>query len=601
MGSKYTKFTAYTANDSAHDVEKKHQQNAYASVERAMDGVEGYELDSSYDEAKKKGILAVYDQYYKEHYADLGMPTTGKTYAEENGSSSGSGSFGGSYSSGVGVYDRFQDSAYMEALNALKNAQSNLPVYKNSYEDEIREVYDRIVNREKFSYDVNADALYQQYKDQYVSLGKLAMQDTMGQAAAMTGGYGNSYAASVGNQAYQSYLSQLNQVVPELYGMAYDRYRQEGQDMLNQYSMLGDMRDTEYNQYLNELNQYWNNVNYHKQLLDDAYNQGYTANRDAYNQYIDERNFAYQQQQDALAQQNYLNEFEYKKAQDAIAQQNFEKEFDYKKWQDSIAIDQWNQSFAHQVEQDKIAEDQWNQSFAHEVAQDKIAEDQWNQSFAHDVAQDKIAEDQWNQSFAHEVAQDAIAQQQWKEAFDLDVYKTDLEQYNIEQERMTEQQEKYYDYLIDMLESGYTPTQQDFENAGLSDSQVQALKNKYGISSESGFSGTTYEEALSYMRSNGVSNDSAIGLMTKSEWNDRKHSSSPGKEAQYDSYEEYLKAYVDSRITQIGNEVTAIGNAAPVEVTAIGNTAPAEETLQEKKPYKPAGGPRKPVMKVQLY
>ena len=565
MGSRYTKFSGYLATDSPEEVKKKQQQNAYAYVERAMDGVEGYELDSSYDEAKKKGILAVYDQYYKEHYSDLGMPTTGKTHAQQNGSSGSSGGFGGG-GSGYSVYDPYSDDRYMEALNALKAAQSNLPIYANSYEDEIREVYDSIVNREKFTYDVNADALYNQYKDQYVSLGKLAMQDTMGQAAMLTGGYGNSYAASVGNQAYQSYLSQLNQVVPELYGMAYDRYRQEGQDLLNQYNMLGDMRDTEYNQYLNELNQYWNNVNYYKTLLDDAYNQGYTANRDAYNMYIDERNFAYQQQMDALAQQNYLNEFEYKKLQDALQQQNYEKEFEYKKWQDAIANDQWQQSFDHGVAQDKIAEDQWNQSFAHEVEQDKIAADQWNQSFAHDVAQDKIAEDQWNQSFAHEVQQDAIANQQRQQEFELDVYKTDLEQHNLEQERAAKQQEKMYEYLYDKLESGVPPTMEEFASAGIGEDEAEQILNEYGFDGGSdgeGFSGTTYEEAMAYMRSQGVPQNVTSAMMTESEWvahkssmytgeggtlDMSKGSSSMYNDVKYDTYEEYLRNYVNSQI-----------------------------------------------------
>ena len=580
MGSRYTKFSAYLASDTPEEVKKKQQQNAYAYVERAMDGVDGYELDSSYDEAKKKGILAVYDQYYNEHYADLGMPTTGKTYAQQNSDSGGSGSSGGGFGSGgsgYSVYDPYEDSRYMEALNALKQAQSNLPIYANSYEDEIRDVYNSIVNRDKFTYDVNSDALYNQYKDQYVSLGKLAMQDTMGQAAALTGGYGNSYAASVGNQAYQSYISQLNQIVPELYGMAYDRYRDEGQDLLNQYNMLGDMRDTEYNRYLNELTQYWNNVNYYKSLLDDAYNQGYTANRDAYNMYIDERNFAYQQQQDALAQQNYLNEFEYKKAQDALQQQNYEKEFDYKKWQDAIANDQWqqsfnhgvaqdaianeqwNQSFAHEVEQDKIAADQWNQSFAHEVEQDKIAAEQWNQSFAHDVAQDAIANSQWNQSFAHEVEQDAIANQQRQQEFELDVYKTDLEQYNREQEQM-------YEYLYDKLESGVPPTMEEFASAGIGEDEAEQILNEYGFDGGSdgeGFSGTTYEEAMAYMRSHGVPNNVSSAMMKESEWVSRKASMYTGEggsldmpkgsnpaynDVKYDTYAEYLRNYVNSQI-----------------------------------------------------
>lgn len=567
MGSRYTKFSGYLATDSPEEVKKKHQQNAYAYVERAMDGVEGYELDSSYDEAKKKGILAVYDQYYKEHYADLGMPTTGKTYAQQNGSSGSSGSFGGG-GSGYSVYDPYSDDRYMEALNALKAAQSNLPIYANSYEDEIREVYDSIVNREKFTYDVNADALYNQYKDQYVSLGRLAMQDTMGQAAAMTGGYGNSYAASVGNQAYQSYLSQLNQVVPELYGMAYDRYRQEGQDLLNQYNMLGDMRDTEYNQYLNELNQYWNNVNYYKTLLDDAYNQGYTANRDAYNMYIDERNFAYQQQMDALAQQNYLNEFEYKKLQDALQQQNYEKEFDYQKWQDAIANDQWQQSFNHGVAQDALAQQNYENEFAYQQQQDALAQQNYQQEFQYQKQQDAIANSQWNQNFAYKQQQDALDRQQWQDEFDLDVYKTDLAQHNLEQERAAKQQEQMYEYLYDKLESGVPPTMEEFASAGIGEDDAKQILNEYGFDvntdgSTDGFSGTTYEEAMAYMRSHGVPNSVSSAMMKESEWVSRKSSMYTGEggsldmskgsnsaynDVKYDTYAEYLRNYVNSQI-----------------------------------------------------
>ena len=114
------------------------------------------------------------------------------------------------------------------------------------------EVMQDILNRKDFSYDLNGDALYQQYKDKYIQQGKMAMQDTMGQAAAMTGGYGNSYAATAGNQAYQASLQNLNDVVPELYQMAYDRYNQEGQDMYNQYDMLLDDYNTKYNQYLDK-------------------------------------------------------------------------------------------------------------------------------------------------------------------------------------------------------------------------------------------------------------------------------------------------------------------------------------------------------------
>ena len=175
----------------------------------------------------------------------------------------------------LGTYNPDADTAYQQALAALQQAAAAIPTYKGSYDEQLQEVYDKIVNREKFTYDLNSDALYQQYADQYQLMGQQAMMDTMGQAAALTGGYGNSYASTAGNQAYQAYLQQLNGVVPELYGMALDQYNAEGDKLLTQYSMLGDMADDEYGKYQDSLNQYWQNVSYLKDNADSAYEKGY--------------------------------------------------------------------------------------------------------------------------------------------------------------------------------------------------------------------------------------------------------------------------------------------------------------------------------------
>ena len=110
--------------------------------------------------------------------------------------------------------------------------------YQSQYRDQIQGLYDKIANRKDFTYDVNADAMYQHLKDQYVQGGRMAMMDTMGQAQAMTGGYGNSYAQGVGQQAYQGYLQGLNDQVPNLYQMALNRYIQQGDQLKDQYSML---------------------------------------------------------------------------------------------------------------------------------------------------------------------------------------------------------------------------------------------------------------------------------------------------------------------------------------------------------------------------
>lgn len=200
---------------------------------------------------------------------------------------------GGQKESNKYTYDPNTNQAYLDALEALKNAQQNMPQYSGKYDEQLQEIYDQIVNRKGFTYDLNSDALYQQYKDQYAQMGQMAMMDTMGQASAMTGGYGSSYAEGVGQQAYHGYLQQLNDKVPELYSLALGQYNQEGQDLLNQYSMLGDLAGDEYAKYQDALNQYWNQLNYQKQLANQEYERGfnewqteYGVQQDAYNKLV---------------------------------------------------------------------------------------------------------------------------------------------------------------------------------------------------------------------------------------------------------------------------------------------------------------------------
>lgn len=93
---------------------------------------------------------------------------------------------------------------------------------------ELERLYAAITGRPAFSYDPASDPVYNSYAQSYQRRGRLAMRDTMGQAAALTGGYGSSYAQSVGRQQYDSYLQSLGEALPELYGMAWQRYNAEG-------------------------------------------------------------------------------------------------------------------------------------------------------------------------------------------------------------------------------------------------------------------------------------------------------------------------------------------------------------------------------------
>lgn len=200
--------------------------------------------------------------------------------------------------------------AYVES-DVVKQAEAMLQQqmaakpgeYSSQWQSQLDDVINRILNREDFSYDVNADALYQQYKDQYTRQGKLAMMDTMGQAAALTGGYGNSYAQTVGQQTYQGYLQQLNDVVPELYQLALDQYNQEGDDLYNQYSLLANQDEMDYDRYRDMVSDYYNDLDY---LTEDARYKG----EDDYNKYLTDRNLAYQLARDAVEDEQWQKEFE---------------------------------------------------------------------------------------------------------------------------------------------------------------------------------------------------------------------------------------------------------------------------------------------------
>ena len=191
------------------------------------------------------------------------------------------------------TYDEYEATPYAPsetvqqagaALDAILAAQPG--AYQSKWQGQIDEIIGRILNREEFSYDVNEDALYKQYAEQYQRLGKLAMEDTTGQVATMTGGYGNSYAATAGNQAFQAYLSQLNEVVPELYGMALDKHNREGQEMYNRYGLLSDQEAQEYGRYMD---------GYNKWAAERDYASGrYDSERNFdHGKHVDDRNFDY--------------------------------------------------------------------------------------------------------------------------------------------------------------------------------------------------------------------------------------------------------------------------------------------------------------------
>lgn len=220
-------------------------------------------------------------------------------------------------------------------VDAAYQAYLNRGAYQTN--PDVDAAYQAYLNQEPFKYNLEDDSLYQQYRDQYTALGKNAMRDTMGQAAALTGGYGSTYAQQAGQQSYDAYLQRLNDVMPELYNAAYGRYRDEkndlaqrynmaaAQDALNyqryrdetsdlaqRYNMAQAMDEAAYERYLNEQNREMNLYNLAAGQAQDAYNQDYNTwstrlgleredEANAYNRRVAEQQQAYQQQQQAYS------------------------------------------------------------------------------------------------------------------------------------------------------------------------------------------------------------------------------------------------------------------------------------------------------------
>ena len=179
--------------------------------------------------------------------------------------------------------------------DSVKNFRENMEshgAYESKWQPQIDSTMDSILNRKDFQYDVNGDALYQQYKDRYVDLGQKAMMDTMGQAAKLTGGYGNSNAQMVGQQAYQGYLQGLTDKIPELAQLAYDRYAQQGQDLYQKYGLLNTQEQADYDRWNTTYNQWMAERN----RLADLYNT--------------ERGFDYGQYRDAVGDDQWKAQYD---------------------------------------------------------------------------------------------------------------------------------------------------------------------------------------------------------------------------------------------------------------------------------------------------
>ena len=179
---------------------------------------------------------------------------------------------------------------------------SPAPTYNDSYSSQIDAMLDEILNRDKFSYNALEDPLYQQYLQQYQREGQRAMQDTLGQVSARTGGMASSYAVSAAQQANNYYASQAADKIPELYQLAYQMYLDDIDQEVQKYDLLTNASDRQYNRY-----------------------------QDTMNNWREDRNFAYDMYLDDIAREQYKDEWLHELDRETIEDGRYNDETVYNK------------------------------------------------------------------------------------------------------------------------------------------------------------------------------------------------------------------------------------------------------------------------------
>ena len=174
------------------------------------------------------------------------------------------------------------------------------PTYTSRYQSQIDDLTRQILNREAFSYDPEKDPTYQQYKESYTRSGERAMQDTLGQVSARTGGLASTYAGSAAQQTYDNYMGALADKIPELKQLAYSMYQDEGNTQRANLEMLVALEQGDYAKYADLLAQY---------------------NTD--------RSFDYGVHRDNISDERYNNEWNYSVGRDQIADKRYEDETAY--------------------------------------------------------------------------------------------------------------------------------------------------------------------------------------------------------------------------------------------------------------------------------
>lgn len=130
------------------------------------------------------------------------------------------------------------------------------PTYENAFAQQQKDLLDRILNREDFSWSKETDPQWSSYKKSYLREGDRATANALAQASAASGGRPSSHAVNAATQAGDYYATKLNDVIPTLYQQAYERYLDEYNMKLKDLNAVNQQEQLDYAKYLDRLGQF---------------------------------------------------------------------------------------------------------------------------------------------------------------------------------------------------------------------------------------------------------------------------------------------------------------------------------------------------------
>lgn len=333
---------------------------------------------------------------------------------------------------------------------------------------------DQYANRGPFQVNLANDALYKQYAQQYAQMGKRAMQDTMGQAVGLTGGYGSSYAQNVGQQAYNQQLQGLNDAALSIYDRAKARWDSEGDAMLRQMDLLG-------NQYERER----------------------AADTEAYSRWRD------QVSDDRYAEErDYNRNWEKMKWDYGVSQDALNNEWKERDW--NRTGDWHDQDFAHTLAREQVQDDQWERQFGYNQYRDQVDDNKWYLTFNRDTNQwERTFErdnSHWQQTFDRDDRWHNDEMNHWQQTFDRDNnhWQQQFDSDNSHWQQGFDREGEQWDYNVGRdtredgwqqamtwLKAGIVPDASVLQAAGISAADAQRLASYYSLANAGSYGGSS--------------------------------------------------------------------------------------------------------------